>query len=191
MKKIIILLIPFVLVSVINISSFAQKGKNTKWYKKGAQMVYSVNGAYDFTVTIKNLKKGIDFDFTMKNGDIKGNIKITPEAMNSATRMDNYFRSGDYVFKDKTTVWVSKAIYKSLKKNENISIQPSNVTEILKLVGSEQLKVKIDGQETEITVLHAKTDRGSDFWIWDNPNAPIIMHMIIDFEVNISEIKSK
>lgn len=178
----------FFAIIVIN-QGFAQKA--AKWLSPGTKMTYLVNEDYDFVVTVKSLKKGVEFDWSMRKGSLTGNVKITPEALKDATAQNNYFYGGGEVYKDKTSIWVSKKVYQSLKDKTPIQIQPSKVVENLNYVADETMSVKIDGVETQLKVLHGRTDRGSEFWILDDPKAPIILRMIIDFEVRITEISTK
>jgi hypothetical protein len=116
---------------------------------------------------------------------------MTQEALTNATTQNNYFSSSDDAYQNMTTVWVSTKVYRSLKSNAPIVIKPSYVDETLSYKSTEKIKIKVDGIEKEISVLYAETDKGSKFWIWDNPKSPIIMHMMIGFEILISEITTK
>lgn len=185
-----------VLFSTLANMAYSQHSKGTKkanmkWLKAGTKLVYTVDNDYDFTVTVKNLKKGVVFNFSMKKGMRTGNITITPEAFENATKENNYFHSGDETYTDKTTVWVSKVVYNSLKNKKPISINPFEGAETLSFVGEEIMNVKIDGKIMALPVLHGKTDRGSEYWILDNPKSPLILHMILNFDVAISEIITK
>lgn len=181
----------FLLVLFLLFTGFGYAQKNSKWLKVGTKMSYIVNEDYDFVVIVKKLKKGVEFDWRMRQGSSRGNVKMTPEALKDATAQNNYFYNGDDVYKDKTSVWVSKKVYQALKDKTAVQIQPSGVVETLNFIAEETIKVKIDGVETELKVLHGRTDRGSEFWILDDPKAPVILRMIIDFEIRITEISTK
>jgi hypothetical protein len=162
-----------------------------KWLSEGTVMKYIVNNDYDFTLTLVNLQNGVEFDWTMKAGAKKGTVKMTSDALINATNQNNYFKPSDSAYTNMTTVWVSSKVYRSLKSNVPIVIKPQLSDETLSFKGIEKIKVKIDGKEKELSVLYAETDKGSKFWIWDNPKAPIIFHMKLSFEILITDITTK
>jgi len=161
------------------------------WLKKGTQLKYKVNNDYNFNVTLKNLDKLVEFDWSMKNGNTNGVIIMTPEALSDATVQHNFFTPGKETYTNMTTIWLSTKVFRSLKANRPIVIKPEYNEETLSLRSSEKLKIKIDGIEKEVNILYGETDKGSKFWIWDNQNAPIIFHMKISFEMEITDINAK
>lgn len=189
MKKIYFILSFFAFFLLLN--SVDSQNIDDKWLAEGTVMKYIVNNDYDFTISIVNLQNGVEFDWTMRDGKKKGTVKMTLEAITNATTQNNHFSPSDEAYYDYTTVWVSSKVYKSLKSATPITIKPEMIDESLVYKKTEKMKLKIDGTEKEIDVLYCETDKGSKFWIWDNPKAPIIMHMILSFEIVINDIKTK
>lgn len=166
------------------------KPKKYEWLQPGISIIYLVNNDYDFVVNLMEMKGSILFNYSMKNGGVKGSVKITSTAMGNAVAMNNYFKGGDEVLKDKTAVWMSKKVYNAIKSDSTIAIIPRYTEEMLQLVGMETMEIYVNDQKQVVDVLHAKTNEGSEFWILDNPKSPLILRMILDFEIVISEIKT-
>ena len=173
------------------LTSLKSQNVDDKWLTEGTVMKYVVNNDYDFTITVVNLQNGVEFDWSMKDGRKKGTVKMTQESLKNATTQNNHFSPSDEAYYDYTTVWVSSKVYNSLKSATPVTIKPEMTDESLIYKKTEKMIVKIDGVEKEINVLYGETDKGSKFWIWDNPKAPIIMHMVLSFEIIISEVKTK
>jgi hypothetical protein len=189
MKKLYVI----ISLSALFLSFISAKSQNLddKWLAEGTVMKYMVNNDYDFTITIVNLQNGVEFDWTMRDGKRKGIVKMTSEALKNATTQNNHFSPSDEAYYDYTTVWVSSKVYRSLKSATPITIKPEMTDESLVYKKTEKMNILVDGVEKQIDVLYAETDKGSKFWIWDNPKAPIIMHMILSFEIIISDVKTK
>jgi hypothetical protein len=117
-----------------------------------------------------------------------GTITIKQEALSNAVTQFNYYSGGKYIFYDKTTVWVSKAVYNALINKKTIAIKPSGVNEVLRLVKKEKYSLKVNNNHINLKTLVAVTDKGSYFRILDNPYAPIILQMKLDFSIQVEEI---
>jgi len=165
--------------------------KPCAWLKPGVELTYGLNMGYDFIATVKEMGKDLVFGFAMTNTmKTAGTVTIKEEALKTATAQNNYFSNGELTLADKTTVWVSKKVYDALKKAEAVTIRPSDEDEVLKFVKAEKLTVSKDGKPFEVPTLYGETDKGHKFWILDNAENPLIIKMVINFEINLKEIKS-
>lgn len=88
----------------------------------GNKITYGVeaNGkSYDFIVTLTDLNKGIKFNWVMTDPmNLKGSIAISKKALKTAKSYVNYFKPGDQVLDAASSVFISDANFKDLKKYE-------------------------------------------------------------------------
>lgn len=166
-----------------------------KWIKTGTVMSYMVNynaKNYDFIVGMINFYPNLKFTWEM-NYPIrnKGLVEITKKAMDEATEQNNGFSAGDYFFNDKTTVWVSYSVYNALKNKEPITIKAGDDDEELNYVKDYMYETTINDSTVFLKSLYAESNLGDKFWILDDPNNPIILKMVLDWNIEIGSIHTK
>ena len=190
-----------------------RKEVKVPWLKPGTKMVYGVDfqgKKYDFIVNVKSLPPEIKFDWEMTEPVNKsGSILIKASALDTARGQFNYFRGGSKTLENATTVWVSKKVYKELKEKGTTKIILDSDSYTLSLKSKEKMKVSIDGTEKEIDVIYGEIENAAveyaldesgnlierpknyKYWILDDPINPVIMRMVIDFEIGIKEITTR
>lgn len=159
---------------------------------------------YDFTVSA--IKGGIDtdfeFDWAMTSGsDMNGHIKITKDAMEKAIAQSNRFGTSmkNAVLNDKTTVWVSKAVFSDLTGKGKAKMDVENGEEEFTVVPNTaeerdeevfETKVKVKGEEKYLNTLHVKNGDGShQLWILNDPKNPLIVKMQLDWSITLKSIE--
>jgi hypothetical protein len=187
MKRIFIL----ILIAVSTIT-FAQKNE-TSWLKKCTNITYHVNyNAIEYDFILDSLKATNDISFQWKITDPmnqSGRVKIMKPALDTATVLHNYFAdSSNIILDNKTTVWVSKKVYKAIKKGGSIKIDPGLGREKLTFKNTEKLSAKLNGSNKSFNVLYAVTESGNKFWILDDPSNPVIMKMYLGWTIEVKEI---
>ena len=110
MKKILLI---FCCLMVFACFSFAQKFS----VKSGSVLIYKItsgNSSYTFTITVKKTEPNLEFSYEMSApANKKGSISISKEAMDTATKLINFFGNEDRKLVDATSIWVSNKIYEN------------------------------------------------------------------------------
>jgi hypothetical protein len=146
---------------------------------------------YKFIIDIVQDDPEIVFNWKMttSRGDKEGNISMSTEAVQSATAQYNLFENGEIVLDDKTSVWVSRDVFKSLRSGAETTMNAmgEDKTFVRKNVpaGSE---VVVGGKP--VSVIYAESTDGSEkFWILNNPKMPLIMKMDLGWTIGIEKIE--
>jgi hypothetical protein len=176
-------------------SLIAQQQK-IEWIKKGTVLTYDVKyleTKYQFIVKIINLKPDVVFSWEMtepQNSKVK--VNMSKEALATALKQNNFFKSGELFLTDMTTVWISKKVFSSLKKEKPILIDLLNEEANLKFVKLEKKTFLIDGIKTKnIEVIYAETDLNQKYWILDSPEFPIILKMDLGWSIDLKSVETK
>ncbi|NVO02598.1 MAG: hypothetical protein HXX09_07815 [Bacteroidetes bacterium] len=190
MKSILMLCVGLLFIS----NCFAQSEK-IEWIKKDAKLTYDVNtkkANYLFMVSITNTKPDLAFNFEMTDANkIKGNVNMSEEALKNAVKFNNYFRPGELLLTDMTTVWVSKKVYSYLKKGQEIMVDFGDGEEGLKFKGNEKMSFKINDSKKEYNVLLSETESGKKMWVLDNAENPLILKMDLGWSIEIKSVEFK
>jgi ankyrin repeat protein len=146
---------------------------------------------YKFIIDIIQDEPEIVFNWKMttSRGDKEGNISIAAEAVQSATAQYNLFENGEIVLDDKTSVWVSRDVFKSLRSGAETTMNAmgEDKTFVRKNV-PDGTEVLVNGKA--ISVIYAEATDGSEkFWILNNPKMPLIMKMDLGWKIGIENIE--
>jgi hypothetical protein len=189
MKKtiaIVLLMCTLFSIHAQELSDYLKKGTKLRYY------LHNSGNDYEFIVDIESLGKEISFNWWMTEpASNSGSVKMTEKAVNEAVWQQNYFRGGHDDLDTKTTVWVSKKVYNALKNKEEVEIFPENTSVILTYVEDRDYTVMVNGKKRDFKCLYAEGDNGDKFWILDDPDNPVILKMVISFNIEIGEIMTK
>ena len=185
----------FLFLGLLALTVIAQEQK-IEWVKKGTTLTYDVKYLetnYQFIVKIINLKPDVVFTWEMTEPQSSsGKVNMSKEALATAIKQNNFFKSGELFLTDMTTVWVSKKVFSSIKKGKPILIDLLNEEANLKFVKLEKKTFLIDGVKTKnIEVLYAETDSNQKYWILDCPEFPIILKMDLGWSIDIKSVETK
>lgn len=162
------------------------------WIKPGMKIRYYLHeytSNYEFLVELLEIGKAKKFNWWMTwPVNIHGTCITTENAMQNATKQQNYFRGGFEIQDDRTTGFVSYAVWKAMKEKGSITIQPVNDLEVLTYISDFPYSIVIDGKTIVVPTFYCETDHGSKYWILDNPENPITLKMVLDFNIEIGEI---
>lgn len=191
-----LLLIAFSLAIFAAAKAQTPDGENKVQIKEGTKLVYDVNAQgsqYQFIVTVKRLKEGVGFDWEMTAPvNKKGIVEMTPEALQSATALMNYFTGGDLKLTDQTTVWVSKAVWTDMHDEDEMTdiVLDSEETEtFLRFDGDKKYAAKYNGSTVNLTVSDLKSLLTDNvITVWENENFPIILSMNLGWTIKLKEI---
>lgn len=170
-----------------------------------ATWAVDVDGAaYDFIASNPkgNMDADFEFDWSMTNKeDMNGHIKLTKEALENAIAQNNYFGPDlkNATLNDKTTVWVSKAVFDGLLKNNSAKMDVGNGEELFTVVPDSregrdanafEEKVNVKGSEKYVNTLHVKNDDGSrQLWILKDAKNPLIIKMELGWSITLKSIE--
>ena len=169
--------------------------------------VWEVNfsgSIYDFSVS--NIKGTMDtdfeFDWAMSSStDMNGHIKITKDAMEKAFVQQNTFGAAmkNAALTDKTTVWISKAVFNDLTGKGTAKMDTGNGEEAYTVVPNTneqrdeevfETLVKVKGEDKYLNTLHVKNSDGSrHLWILNDPKNPMIVKMQFDWGISLKSIE--
>jgi hypothetical protein len=203
MKK----MIPFTTVLgllFIFASSFAQTAKPFAIadFKTATWEVNNNGSSYSFTVSNPKGSVATDFEFDWamtSDNDMNGHIKITQEAMKAALAQNNYFGPSlkNATLTDKTTVWVSQAVFTNLKKTGTTMMDVGKGGETFTVVANDDNEdkaafndnVMVKGTEKTLVTLHVKNPDGSrQLWILNNQQNPVIVKMDLGWTIVLKSV---
>lgn len=174
--------------------------------KSATWEVNSGGNTYEFSVSaVKGtVDSDLSFDWAMTNdGDMKGHITITKDAMDKAAAQNNYFGPAlkDATLSDKTTVWLSKAVINGLQKEGKckMDVGMGNGEEVFTVVpdGMEARdaetfdeKISVKSASKYLSTLHIKNEDGSrQLWVLNDAANPMIIKMDIGFTIVLKSVE--
>jgi len=164
---------------------------------EGSDLFYKVNAGgqeYPFDLNINEFgDEIISFDWDM-GGARSGTVAMFDQALVDAREMFNYFSGGYTELKDKTSVWISKGLFKDLKSGKMVEIGLGNgVKETFQYKGKETWSFgkQDNGTPYQIPVfIIATKDNSKEIWIADDPQNRLIVMMNIDFRIDLVGFKA-
>lgn len=158
----------------------------------GTKLTYAANfmgKKCDFIVTLTGKEAGgITFDYNMTDADkTTGSVSISPDAVSTAIKQNNYFVGGKMQLREATAIWLSNKVYNNLK-NGAANIDIGSGSEVLTLKEKVKMSVKMGGKNKEVKVLYAETQTGHKFWILDDKNNPVVLKFDTGWTLDIKEI---
>ncbi len=174
----------------------------------GDRLVYQVEagsrGAYEFVVTVRELGPRVRFDYAMNPPATKtGSVTMTPEAMQKATALYNYFSGGETTLSEETSVFVSTELYNRLSTEAEAAIGFSGAAEEAQILTRLDGRESRDGGSTYIYLTREVNGKDEDFDgpIFENTDGsmalrvqatdyfPIITYMKAGFRVYLLRVE--
>jgi hypothetical protein len=187
MKKFQVILLLFISVACMSQNKF------DSFLKKCTSLTYHINyNAIEYDFILDSLKISNDISFSWKMTEpmtASGKVFITKFALDTATVMNCFFAdSSNDTLTSATTVWVSKKIYKTMKKGGSLFIDAGLGREKLSFKSKEKLTSKVNGKNNSFDVFYCASASGNKFWILDDPSNPLILKMYLGWTIEIKEI---
>ncbi len=169
-------------------------------------LVETPKSVYNFTITNPKVAMDSGISFNWKMGipvNKEGKVIISKEAVNSAYAQLNNFGAKDVYTTDRTSVWISNAVYNQIKMDGKTFIKSGNDEGKTFLVDKNVENLSVESiidmdYETNfrvgwVNLIHIKSEDGiEEYWINDDPKNPIIVKMILaPFSITLKEIKTK
>lgn len=146
---------------------------------------------YDFIATFRDHETDLILDYEMTNdAHTSGSLYISKYALDKSTVLYNYFGGGKKRLDYETTVWVSNAIYHALKNGTSIHIDSGGGDEELKAKAPTTISCIVNGEKTDLAVLHGISDNGHEYKVLDNPDYPVILFMNLGWTISIKSIEN-
>ncbi len=192
MKKSILLIIGAILTSGIVISQDLTINDHSKLFYKFTEF----DKAVTYSFSISSITPTISYEWGNSNKEENnGNGLITQEALETALNLTFFYTDVVLVtMYDRTPSFlVSKKIYGELKNTgkSRIRLQDNENANTLQIVGVEDFEIIINKEVKKVKVLHAtfSGDSGSEIWILDNPDFPIVVKLKSQKEYELKEVK--
>ncbi len=195
-NSILIIILPLIILSSCTPKMGVLKQEGIDLHE-GADLYYTVRQGdvmYPFNININEFNQDyISFDWDM--GEINsGSIFISEAALDFSTAMHNYFTRGYKKLDDKTSVWLSKKLFKDLKSGKSVEIDLGmGVKETFTKTGTETYSFgdKGDGVPYNLPVFTVSNKDGSkEIWIADDPSNRLIVMMNIDFRIDLNNYQA-
>lgn len=149
--------------------------------ESGTSLSYKVSPAemvtYVLDITFRELSPKLSYDYVMTNMDYtKGSIEQDAAARKSSRMHTNDFVNGKTILTDKTNLVLSSEVYRDLAEAGKAYINWDGEDTEFKLESNEDYKFdKGNGQVTESVMHCVNESKSKEFWVWKNPELPLIM----------------
>jgi hypothetical protein len=162
-----------------------------------SKLTYNVNanGAkYDFIVEVIQTSPEIVFEWKMtldNRSDKQGTLTISEDAAKSAIDMYNSFQNGEINLTDKTSVWMSKAAFGSLRTGAATELNTGSGAKLFYRKKTDtNTQIKMKGSNKPLNVIYAESeDKSEKLWILNNPYMPVILKMDLGWTIEIASIE--
>lgn len=195
------------LITLLSINFFATGQQANFTLTKGTKLTYEVEQgtkAYQFIMKITELGKTVSFDWEMTAPVNKsGSVKMTAEAMKSATALFNYFNGGQTILTEETSAFISRDAYKSIEETSSVTLSANGKNGTGELF--EALKSNSSEKNGSIYIDYIKPVNGKDFTfeshilenadgkktirVWKNAEFPLILFMETNFKIYLTNIE--
>ncbi|MBK6936627.1 MAG: hypothetical protein IPH18_06875 [Chitinophagaceae bacterium] len=153
---------------------------------------------------ITELGKTVSFDWEMTAPINKsGSVKMTAEAMKSATALFNYFNDGQTVLAEETSAFISRDAYKSIEDNKSVTLSANGkngAAELFEVLNSSTSEKSgsfyidyikpVNGKDlTFETHILENADGKKAIRVWKNAEFPLIIFMETDFKIYLTSIE--
>ena len=184
-------LIVFIL-ACLSYSGYTQESANIPALDIGSKLTYKVDFRgmkYDFIIDLKQLEPKIIYDWRMTIADDKkGTVTMQPEAIATANKQYNYFDKAEINLTDATCVWVSKAVFASLKDGKP-TVMNSGRADKTFLKKDQPAGSQPAAGGRQIDCIYAESEDGTEkYWIMNNPEFPLILKMDLGWQIAIDAI---
>lgn len=195
------------LITLLSTNFFATGQQANFTLTKGTKLTYEVEQgtkAYQFIMKITELGKTVSFDWEMTAPVNKsGSVKMTAEAMKSATALFNYFNGGQTILTEETSAFISRDAYKSIEETSSVTLSANGKNGTSELF--EALKSNSSERNGSIYIDYIKPVNGKDFTfeshilenadgkktirVWKNAEFPLILFMETNFKIYLTNIE--
>ncbi len=142
-------------------------------------LVYRVQNQEDTSEFVVRIAEFLpDRYVEWENSTTQGTIFMPNRAILSAKTFvtTSLFEGGvDTRGKDKTTLWLSRQIYRDLKEKKRAKVDLDGIEGWLNVEGSDQISVDVNRSPISLPVIKVKDDRGSERDFLDQEDNPLMI----------------
>ena len=170
-------------------------------YQEGDDLIYEVRTKDDDNDDLKyeielNIN-GVEDYYVSYDWEVfaerSGTISMSENAINNATKLSFFEKTGYESLEDATTIWVSRRVFKALKSNEKIELELDERKEIFNKTGTETYSFGDRGNGVPYNIpviIVANPDETIEFWIADDAKNPIIVMVSMkDFSMDLMDYR--
>lgn len=160
--------------------------------KAGSKLRFQITQGDDyknFDVALKIFSTSeISFDWSIGEGLMNGQTKMTSNALKKGASLLNYFKPNEhYQLTDKTCVWVSQEVFNVAKSKKSIRIDTGKgvfLFDFKKSPKDATCLYLLKGEKRKAPILVGMNEeKGYIINILNDPKNPLIVSMILDFDV--------
>lgn len=176
---------------LISIQASAQKFK----LQTGATYNYHVNAGgmeYEFSAKFSQFKPAAKFSWQMTNDfNNYGSVTIPATALATSKKMYNYFKQGNIILKDETSILLSKAAYKLMAANKPVTLKDGDRSITFTDYGVDGYGIDLNGQYAYHDAIYASDEKRENFiTVMQDSATPLILSMKIGFEITLTNVYS-
>ncbi len=152
--------------------------------KAGSVLKYKItNGAesYNLAITIKSwdADRSIYYEVSAPKA-ATGNIVLSQACLDNATGLNNDFAGGSISLSTESCVWISKAVYNSLKRDFQARLSSKGQAFTLLNNYEDEYKITLDGKPTALNIIYAEEQSGKPYkyWILNEEANPLLIKLI-------------
>lgn len=133
--------------------------------------------SYTLDITFRELSPKLSYDFVMTNMDYtKGSVEITETARKGSKIINSEFQAGKEILSDKSKMVLSLEAYRDLLETGKTKLFWDGKEQDFQVLKNEDYKFEKGNGSVVEKVLHCNNaDNTEQFWVWKNPELPIIM----------------
>lgn len=189
MKKISLRLIPFFVVILISWHPLLGQDLTPR---PGMDLSYAFStNRSQSTLDIKVTRfdeAGLAFTYAISDPGFTGSIAFPKSALEKGHHHAFPLMKGDRTFDDRTSMWLSGELVNEVQKGHAHRETTCCAAE-WELIGKESISILLNGEETDLKVLHLKDDTRSEYWVLDDPENPLIIKAVKGWEMVLTSLE--
>lgn len=165
-------------------------------FNEGDDFIYEVidgDEKYNFNINLNGIEDYyISFDWEIPQNDISGAIYMNETAITSATELHNYMEKGYLKLTDKTSAWISKAVFEDIKDGNIVRLGLGEKRESFRLYDETtyEFGMKMGKPYVIPVIVMANDDNSKKIWVADDKDNCLIVMMELDFNIRLVDFQA-
>ncbi len=164
--------------------------------KKGTKLVYDVNYLgtnYEFTITVKDIENGYNFDWHMSPPDNKnGSMGCSKNAIENTTCIYNYFSNENANITDQCCIVLSNKMFEAFKNNGSLVINTDKKNNISAAYGNAYNHTQSfnydNNANNEFDCTTVNDGRDYQITFINSQSFPLIIELKLDWTMRLKKI---
>lgn len=151
--------------------------------ENGTSLTYKVSPTemvnYSLDITFRELRPKLAYEFVMTNMDYtKGTVEQDENALKNAFAYTSQFNDGKSAFTDKTSMILSLQAYRDIVETGKVNLSWDGEEKEFNVISNDDFQFeKGNGKVMETTIHCVSSDKSIEFWVWKNPELPLLMRI--------------